>query len=99
MQNSISLADKKTKNLNFLPTEPGIYKFLNSEKGVIYIGKAKNLRKRVKSYFSKSKAQSRKLKRLTSESYLCEDPNRLLPYVPSKNRKTKEVMPKPIPSK
>ena len=72
MQNSISLVDKKAKNLNFLPIEPGIYKFLNSEKEVIYIGKAKNLRKRVKSYFSKSKAQSRKLKRLTSESVLLE---------------------------
>ena len=72
MQNSISLADKKAKNLNFLPTKPGIYKFLNSEKEVIYIGKAKNLRKRVKSYFSKSRAQSRKLKRLTSESVFLE---------------------------
>ena len=51
MQNSISLTDKKTKNLNFLPTEPGIYRFLDSKKEVIYIGKAKNLRKRVKSYF------------------------------------------------
>ena len=53
MQNSISLVDKKAKNLNFLPTEPGIYKFLNSENEVICIGKAKKLRKRVKSYFSK----------------------------------------------
>ena len=43
MPNSISLTDKKTKNLNFLPNEPGIYKFLDSENEVIYIGKAKNL--------------------------------------------------------
>ena len=59
MPNSISLTDKKTKNLNFLPNEPGIYKFLDSENEVIYIGKAKNLRKRVKSYISSSKNQSR----------------------------------------
>ena len=72
MQNSISLTDKKTKNLNFLPTEPGIYRFLDSKKEVIYIGKAKNLRKRVKSYFSKSKVKSKKLKRLTSESIFLE---------------------------
>ena len=68
MQNSIRLSDKKLNNLNFLPTEPGIYRFLNSKKKIIYIGKAKNLRKRVRSYFSKSKDQSRKLRRLMSES-------------------------------
>jgi len=72
MQNSIRLSDKKLNNLNFLPTEPGIYRFLDSDKQVIYIGKAKNLRKRIKSYFSKSKVQSRKLKRLTSESIFLE---------------------------
>jgi excinuclease ABC subunit C len=72
MQNSIRLSSKKLNNLNFLPTEPGIYKFLDSDKQVIYIGKAKNLRKRVKTYFSKSKAQSRKLKRLVSESIFLE---------------------------
>ena len=72
MQNSIRLSDKKLNNLNFLPTEPGIYRFLNSQKQIIYIGKAKNLRKRVKSYFSESKNQSRKLKRLMSESIFLE---------------------------
>jgi excinuclease ABC subunit C len=72
MQNSISLTDKKTKNLNFLPTEPGIYRFLDSDKEVIYIGKAKNLRKRVKSYFSKSKVKSKKLTRLISEAIFLE---------------------------
>ena len=72
MQNSIRLSDKKLNNLNFLPTEPGIYRFLDSESQVIYIGKAKNLRKRVKTYFSKSKDQSRKLRRLVSESIFLE---------------------------
>ena len=72
MQNSIRLSSKKLNNLNFLPTEPGIYRFLDSDKEVIYIGKAKNIRKRVKSYFSKSKTQSRKLKRLASESIFLE---------------------------
>ena len=72
MQNSIRLSNKKITNLNFIPTEPGIYRFLDSGKQVIYIGKAKHLRKRVKSYFSKSKVQSRKLKRLRSESVFLE---------------------------
>lgn len=36
-----------------LPTGPGIYQYLNSEGTIIYIGKAKNLKRRVYSYFSK----------------------------------------------
>ena len=72
MQNSIRLSNKTINNLKCIPTDPGIYCFLDTEKQVIYIGKAKNLRKRVKSYFPKSKAQSKKLKRLISESIFLE---------------------------
>ena len=42
-------------NLDSLPTEPGIYKMLDGVGNVIYVGKSKNIRKRVKSYFSNSK--------------------------------------------
>lgn len=37
-----------------LPEKPGIYQFINDEGQIIYIGKAKNLKKRVLSYFQKS---------------------------------------------
>ena len=37
-----------------LPHKPGIYKFFNDANKMIYVGKAKNLRKRVASYFTKS---------------------------------------------
>ncbi|KAF6247071.1 excinuclease ABC subunit C [Nitrosopumilus sp. b3] len=37
-----------------VPTNPGIYLMKDSEKKIIYIGKAKNLRNRVKSYFTKN---------------------------------------------
>ncbi len=36
-----------------LPERPGIYQYLNAEGTIIYIGKAKNLKRRVYSYFSK----------------------------------------------
>ena len=36
-----------------LPEKPGIYQYLNSEGTIIYVGKAKNLKRRVYSYFSK----------------------------------------------
>jgi len=38
--------------LSSLPDKPGIYQFLDSEGTVIYVGKAKSLKKRVTSYFS-----------------------------------------------
>ncbi len=45
--------------INAIPTLPGIYQFLNKDKKIIYIGKAKNLRSRVQSYF-RSKLDSPK---------------------------------------
>lgn len=37
-----------------IPTQPGIYKYFNAANDLIYVGKAKHLRKRVSSYFSKT---------------------------------------------
>ena len=37
-----------------MPNKPGVYKFLNEKKEVLYIGKAKNLKKRVQTYFRPS---------------------------------------------
>ena len=36
-----------------LPESPGIYQYLNTEGVIIYVGKAKNLKRRVSSYFNK----------------------------------------------
>ena len=43
-----------------VPKDPGVYFFKNDKKDIIYIGKAKNLRNRVRSYFQKNKYQSPK---------------------------------------
>ncbi len=43
---------KLGEDVSALPHAPGIYYFINSKNEIIYIGKAKSLRDRVKSYFS-----------------------------------------------
>jgi excinuclease ABC subunit C len=44
------------KILPLLPGKPGVYQFTDAYGNIIYVGKAKNLRKRVTSYFSKNQS-------------------------------------------
>ena len=43
-----------------IPKDPGVYFFKNNKNVIIYIGKAKNIRNRVRTYFQKNKYQSPK---------------------------------------
>jgi excinuclease ABC subunit C len=44
------------KILPLIPDKPGVYQFVDSSEIIIYVGKAKNLRKRVSSYFNKNQS-------------------------------------------
>ncbi len=57
---SLSLQEK----LEGLPTDPGIYQYKDREGKVIYVGKAKNLRNRVRSYFQKGRPRDAKTQAL-----------------------------------
>lgn len=56
---------KLKEEIDLLPTSPGVYLMRNVENRVIYVGKAKNLKKRVSQYFLRP--QKGKVKRMANE--------------------------------
>lgn len=58
---------KLEEKLKALPTTPGVYFHKNAKGEIIYIGKAANLRSRVKQYFQKSRVRDPKTDALVAE--------------------------------
>jgi excinuclease ABC subunit C len=61
------MKDAIKQYIQHLPDSPGVYRFYDTTDTLIYVGKAKSLKKRVTSYFNKSSTLSRKTLRLVSE--------------------------------
>ena len=61
------MSDLFTLKLKSLPEKPGVYRFLDEHGNIIYIGKAKALKKRVPSYFTKTYDDYPKLRILVSK--------------------------------
>jgi excinuclease ABC subunit C len=59
------ISDRITSILKTIPTDPGVYRYYDDKGEIIYVGKAKNLKRRVSSYFNKQQ-QSGKVKVLVS---------------------------------
>jgi excinuclease ABC subunit C len=55
-----------------IPTDPGIYKYIDAEGTILYVGKAKNLRNRLSSYFGDKKHQLAKTKVLVRHAHHIE---------------------------
>lgn len=56
--------DELKVQIRALPDAPGVYRYYDKEDTLIYVGKAKSLRKRVASYFTKNDSKDRKTWRL-----------------------------------
>ncbi len=56
------------KLLPTLPKQPGVYKFIGPEGIILYVGKAKNLKNRLASYFGSKKHHSQKTKTLVKKA-------------------------------
>lgn len=61
------ISDKIRNTIKALPNKPGIYQFFDKTGSIIYIGKAKDLKKRVTSYFTTSKKVNYKTKILVNK--------------------------------
>jgi excinuclease ABC subunit C len=49
-----------------IPTEPGVYRWFDSQDRILYVGKAKNLRSRLTSYFAKPETLHERTRRMVS---------------------------------
>ena len=67
------MSDNSKLVLKTIPQSPGVYQFLNKDQKIIYVGKAKNLKKRVSSYFQKN-LKSRKTINLVKNINSIEQP-------------------------
>ncbi len=61
----MTISDKIKSILKTIPNDPGVYQYFDEKGEIIYVGKAKNLKRRVSSYFNKQQ-QSRKVSVLVS---------------------------------
>ena len=69
MKSFYPIQERVLETLSRIPEKPGVYQYFDEEGVIIYVGKAKNLKKRVLSYFSKEHEDSPKTRILVRKIY------------------------------
>ena len=64
------MADPLSYRPENIPTDPGVYRFFDSKDKVIYVGKAKNLKNRLTTYFLSGLAE--RTDRMVTEAVRCD---------------------------
>ena len=64
----MALSEAVLEKVNNLTTQPGVYLWKNEQGRIIYVGKAVNLRNRVKSYFRKDSNRAIKVAAIMSHA-------------------------------
>ncbi len=67
INSDVSISELIRQKLADMPVNPGVYQYLNKNGKIIYVGKAKNLRNRVRSYFHKARPVDAKTKVLVKK--------------------------------
>ena len=60
------MTNKIAEKLKLLPDKPGVYKMFNAKGELIYVGKALNLKNRVRQYFQSSKTHTEKVRAMVA---------------------------------
>jgi excinuclease ABC subunit C len=71
-----SISDEILLKLKTLPEKPGVYQYFDAKGLILYVGKAKNLKKRVSSYFNKTPENNKTavlVKRIADIQYMIVD--------------------------
>jgi excinuclease ABC subunit C len=71
-----SISDEILLKLKTLPEKPGVYQYFDTKGMILYVGKAKNLKKRVSSYFNKTPENNKTavlVKRIADIQYMIVD--------------------------
>ncbi len=61
--------DRKSRRLQEIPNEPGVYLMRDAADNILYIGKSKNLRSRVQSYFRDGQTHSHRIALMVTQVY------------------------------
>src|SRR5262245_29746532 len=62
-----SHSEKVREQLRLVPDDPGVYRYFNKNGNLLYIGKAKSLSKRVRSYFISGRSHSYRIATMVAQ--------------------------------